>query len=121
MTFFNEDTVGAVSKIVSMLDEADMAKLQEKYGSLTASAGEIAERIESWISFGKSYKIFTSAPDDMTTSVFFVYMTPSIEKDRTSELSSVLPLPTGRCPPQAERAGCKSIDRGTVLSSARTP
>ena len=79
----NDDTVGAVSKIVSMLDEADLKKLEEKYGSLTESAGEIAERIEKWIAFGKSYKVFTDAPDNMTTSVLFVYMTPSIEKAET--------------------------------------
>ncbi|MBR5113501.1 MAG: MMPL family transporter [Clostridia bacterium] len=97
MTFFNEDTVGAVSKIVSMLDEADMAKLQEKYGSLTESAGEIAERIEKWIEFGKSYKIFTSAPDDMTTSVFFVYMTPSIEKKQAQNTQTAT-QPSGESP-----------------------
>ena len=79
----NDDTVGAVSKIVAMLDEADLKKLEEKYGSLTESAGEIAERIEKWIAFGKSYKVFTDAPDNMTTSVLFVYMTPSIEKAET--------------------------------------
>ncbi|MBR6361229.1 MAG: MMPL family transporter, partial [Clostridia bacterium] len=97
MSLFNEDTVSAVSKIVSMLDEADMAKLQEKYGSLTASAGEIAERIEKWISFGKSYKIFTSAPEDMTTSVFFVYMTPSIEK-KQEQSSRQTAQPSGESP-----------------------
>ena len=91
MSFFNEDTIGAVSKIMTMLDEADMAKLQEKYGSLTESAGEIAERIEKWIDLGKSYKIFTLAPENMTTSVFFVYMTPSIEKkqEQKQEISQV--------------------------------
>ena len=60
-----------------------LKKLEEKYGSLTESAGEIAERIEKWIAFGKSYKVFTDAPDNMTTSVLFVYMTPSIEKAET--------------------------------------
>ena len=85
MSLFNEDTVSAVSKIMSMLDEADFDRLQEKYGSLTESAGEIAERIEKWIEFGKSYQIFTSASDDMTTSVFFVYMTPSIEKKQVQK------------------------------------
>ena len=85
MSLFNEDTVSAVSKIMSMLDEADFDRLQEKYGSLTESAGEIAERIEKWIEFGKSYQIFTSASVDMTTSVFFVYMTPSIEKKQVQK------------------------------------
>ena len=74
-----------------------MAKLQEKYGSLTASAGEIAERIEKWISFGKSYKIFTSAPEDMTTSVFFVYMTPSIEK-KQEQSGQQTTQPSGESP-----------------------
>lgn len=91
ISLFNEDTIGAVSKIMTMLDEADMAKLQKKYGSLTESAGEIAERIEKWIELGKSYKIFTLAPENMTTSVFFVYMTPSIEKkqEQKQEISQV--------------------------------
>ncbi len=93
----NDDTVGAVSKIVSMLDEADLKKLEEKYGSLTESAGEIAERIEQWINFGNSYRVFTDAPDDMTASVLFVYMTPSIEKHQeqkqtTTQASGESPL-----------------------------
>ncbi|MBR4765481.1 MAG: MMPL family transporter, partial [Clostridia bacterium] len=79
MSFFNEDTVSAVSEIVSMFDEADFERIQEKYGTLAESAGEIAGRAEKWIEFGKAYRIFTSALDDMTTSVLFVYMTPSIE------------------------------------------
>ena len=97
MSLFNEDTMDAVSKIVSMLDEADLAQLQDKYGSLAESAGEIAGRIEKWIEFGKSYRIFTSAPDDMTTSVFFVYMTPSIEKAQSNEVQTTT-QPSGESP-----------------------
>ena len=97
MSFFNEDTVSAVSEIVSMFDEADFERIQEKYGTLAESAGEIAGRAEKWIEFGKEYRIFTSAPDDMTTSVFFVYMTPSIEKEQekkqtTTQASGESPL-----------------------------
>ena len=97
MSFFNDDTLAAVSKIVGMLDEADLNSLREKYGSLTESAGEIAERIEKWIEFGKSYRIFSDAPKDMTASVFFVYMTPSIgkkadEKPTATQASGESPL-----------------------------
>ncbi|MBR3439562.1 MAG: MMPL family transporter, partial [Clostridia bacterium] len=79
MSLLNGDTADAVTKIFSMLDETDLKKLDEKYGALTENAGDIAARIEQWISFGKSYRIFTDASDDMQTSVFFIYMTPSIE------------------------------------------
>ena len=79
MSLLNGDTAEAVTKIISMLDETDLKKLDEKYGALTENAGDIAARIEKWISFGKSYRIFTDATEDMQTSVFFIYMTPSIE------------------------------------------
>ncbi len=96
MNLLDEDTVSAASKLVSMLDKTDLKKLEEKYGSLTESAGEIAERIEKWIAFGKSYKVFTDAADDMTTSVFFVYMTPSIEKEQ--ENKETVTQPSGESP-----------------------
>ena len=91
MSLLNGDTADAVTKIFSMLDETDLKKLDEKYGALTENAGDIAARIEKWISFGKSYRIFTDASDDMQSSVFFIYMTPSIEvKTDKSETTTVL-------------------------------
>ena len=96
MSLFNEDTVSAISKIMSMLDEADFERLQDKYGTLAESAGEIAGRVQKWIEFGKSYRIFTGAPDDMTTSVFFVYMTPSVEKKQ--EQKETVTQPSGESP-----------------------
>ncbi len=97
LTLFNDDTLTAVSKIFSMLSDADIAALEEKYGNISANAGETAERIEKWIDYGHSYKIFTGATEKMSTSVLFVYMTPSIEKKQTvneeaTEASGETPL-----------------------------
>ena len=85
VSLLNDDTVSAVSKLVSVLGETDLKKLEEKYGSLTESAGEIAARTEKWINFGNSYRVFTDAAQNMTASVLFVYMTPSIEKEQTQQ------------------------------------
>lgn len=96
MSLLNDDTAQAVNKIFAMLDETDLKKLDEKYGALTENAGDIAARIEKWIAFGKSYRIFTDAPENMQTSVFFIYMTPSIEKK--AEKTETTTAPSGQSP-----------------------
>lgn len=96
MSLLNDDTAQAVNKIFAMLDETDLKKLDEKYGALTENAGDIAVRIEKWIAFGKSYRIFTDAPENMQTSVFFIYMTPSIEKK--AEKTETTTAPSGQSP-----------------------
>ena len=97
LTLLNGDTMKAITDIVSKLDASDLAGFEEKYGALADNAGFIAERVQKWIEFGTSYKIFTDAADNMTTSVLFVYMTPSIEKeesvtDTTTQSSGESPL-----------------------------
>ncbi|MCR5522349.1 MAG: MMPL family transporter [Clostridia bacterium] len=96
MSLLTDDTAQAVNKIFAMLDETDLKKLDEKYGALSKNAGDIAARIEKWIAFGKSYRIFTDAPEEMQTSVFFVYMTPPIEK--ATEKAEASTAPSGESP-----------------------
>lgn len=97
MSLLNDDTMDAVSKLVSMLNESDIADMEKKYGALAENADVVAERLQKWIAYGSSYKIFTEAGDNMTTSVMFVYMTPSIQKEEettkaTTESSGESPL-----------------------------
>ncbi len=64
-----------------MLGDINFEDLEKKYSSLVENGDITVERFQEWIQFGKDYKIFTDAADNMTTSVLFVYMTPPLEKE----------------------------------------
>ena len=85
MSLLSDDTMDTITSLMSLAGTADFASLEEKYSSLASNADVIVDKMEKWIDFGKEYKIFTEATDDMDTSVMFIYMTPSISKEVTAE------------------------------------
>lgn len=85
LSLLDGDTVNDISDILSMLGGADLDSFEEKYSSLVANSDVIVAKAEKWIEFGKEYRIFSDAPDEMTTTLLFVYMTPSLEKAPAAE------------------------------------
>ena len=76
MSLFNSDGLEQINSLLSVFDGIDFEKLSDRLSSVS-SAG-IGEKCERWISFGKEYKIFTLAGENTTSSVLFIYKTPSI-------------------------------------------
>jgi hypothetical protein len=81
ISLLSEDNIKSLSGVLSMLGDINFEDLEKKYSSLVENGDITVERFQEWIQFGKDYKIFTDAADNMTTSVLFVYMTPPLEKE----------------------------------------
>lgn len=75
----DSDNMQALSALADALEKADLSSLAEKYAGLTENAGNLVERAGAWLTFGKSYGLFTKAPEGAQTAVTFVYMTPSVK------------------------------------------
>ncbi|MCQ2477416.1 MAG: hypothetical protein MJ125_06250 [Clostridia bacterium] len=80
LSLLDGNTVNNLTDILSLLGGADIDGFEEKYSSLVANSDVFVARTEKWIEFGKNYRIFTDAADNMETALLFVYMTPPIEE-----------------------------------------
>ena len=52
--------------------------VQTVLGDLTANADTLVPKLQKYLTFGKSYGLFTDAAQGMQTSLLFIYMTPSL-------------------------------------------
>ncbi|MCR4615361.1 MAG: MMPL family transporter [Clostridiales bacterium] len=87
----------SLSTLLSLLQKTDISSIAEKYSALTGNADVLLERCEKWMEAGRTFKIFTKATDEMSTSVTFIYQTPSIKvkvetEPNTAEQSGESPL-----------------------------
>lgn len=80
MELLSDDSMETLQGILSLNGNTDFSFFAEKLTSLALNSGEITEKIQQWITFGKNYKLFTKAADNMQTSVMFIYMTPEIKE-----------------------------------------
>lgn len=98
LSLLDGNTINSLTDILSMLGGADIDGFEEKYSSLVANSDVFVARAEKWIEFGKKYRVFTDAADNMETALLFVYMTPPIEStptektDKTAESTGESPL-----------------------------
>ncbi|GEM_PF-41698 len=84
------------SNLLSILQKTDLSSLADKYSSLAGNADLLLERCEKWLEAGRGFKIFTKATDQMSTSVTFIYQTPSIKAQPSAE--SGAPAKSGESP-----------------------
>lgn len=77
-TFLQGDGAKIINEIVSVIGEVNFDKLEEKYAPLATNSDALVLKFNKWIDYGKSYRLFTQATDEMETSVLFVYTTPAI-------------------------------------------
>lgn len=62
--------------------------VQTVLGDLTENADALLPKLQKYITFGKSYGLFTDAAEGTQTSLLFIYMTPSLH----SEVKAVEPV-----------------------------
>lgn len=81
LSLLDGNTMNNLTDILTMLGGADLDSFEEKYSSLVANSDVLVAKAEKWIEFGKEYRLFSDAAENMETTLLFVYMTPPIEKE----------------------------------------
>ena len=82
----NKDLIESISDFSSKDNLEQMESIidtADKYMNLSELSSEqlktLADRMKKWITYGSSYKIFTDAPQNASTTVLFTYKTDSIK------------------------------------------
>lgn len=61
---------------------------------LTTNADTLLPKLQKYIAYGKSYRLFTDAPEEVQTSLLFIYMTPSLHaEEKAAEPAPEAPEP----------------------------
>ncbi len=84
VSLLSDDSMDTIQNVMSLIGSADFASLAEKYSALATNADDIVARAEKWIAYGREYKVFTNAAENMDTSLMFIYMTPEINNVKTA-------------------------------------
>lgn len=70
----NDDLLTALSAA------ADSDETQTALSALADDSKQLLPRLQAYLKFGKSYGLFTDAPENAKISLLFVYMTPSLRQ-----------------------------------------
>ncbi len=82
---FDENGLSALTSAADVMGDEEFTSLLTKYSGLTQSGENTAALAEEWLNFGKSYKIFTLAPENAQTSVSFIYQTQAVKYNKPAE------------------------------------
>ena len=75
----NDDLLTALSAAANAEDT------QTALAALADDSKELLPRLQKYLQFGKSYGLFTDAPENAKISLLFVYMTPSLRAPKAPE------------------------------------
>ena len=82
-SLLNEDGTEVIESLIKNLDLSSLSILGSKYGDLAKDGDLLISLAEQWLSFGKSYGLYTKSTENMSTSLAFVFNTPSIQAKST--------------------------------------
>lgn len=84
ISFASDKNVKELIKILQSSD-IDTKELEQKLNSVLNNTEDVVSSAKEWITFGKSYRLFTQSTEDQKTGVVFIYNTPAIEKAKIVE------------------------------------
>lgn len=79
-TLLNDDNMTKITSLMNTVSAADFASKLQKYGVLTENSDVLLQKVSKMLEYGNTYKVYSSAAEDIESSVMFVMKTPSIEK-----------------------------------------
>lgn len=84
-TLLNSDNINKLSDLMNSVNASDFSSKLQKYGYITENSDELLSKISAMLEYGKSYKIYSQAADNIESGVMFVMKTPAIKKAEVKE------------------------------------
>ncbi|MEG0546509.1 MAG: hypothetical protein RR552_04900 [Oscillospiraceae bacterium] len=78
-SIMNEKNIDKLKGVLESGNTKEFSEMLKKYGILMENSDELIDRVGAMLEMANEYKIYSSASQNMRSSVMFVYQTPSIK------------------------------------------